>query len=208
MESFDAQQELSFIKKVMADSRRVTVENGLDYIVWGLIVASGMFGTYALDRLHASEWAVGGWIVLALWIAVMGGGWVFSLIRYLRHRRGARVHTLAGRMLGSIWLACGVAIMLLVFVLGPLGKADPSPAIATVLGIGFLLSGILMDFAPLRWASLCWWAGAVALALIRPVAVEMLVFGAMMVAFQVVPGIILHQAWREGSRGEPRAERP
>ncbi|HTY09062.1 MAG TPA: hypothetical protein VMF29_07855 [Candidatus Edwardsbacteria bacterium] len=207
MEQFDARQELSFIKKVMADSRRVTVENGLDYIVWGLIVALGMFGTFALDRLHAAEWAAGGWIVLALWIAVMGGGWVFSLVRYLRHRRHARVHTLAGKMLGSIWLACGIAIMLLVFVLGPLGKADPSPAIATVLGIGFLLSGILMDFAPLRWASLCWWAGAVALALIRPVAVEMLVFGAMMVAFQVVPGIILHQAWREGAAG-PQAERP
>jgi hypothetical protein len=201
MEQFDAQQELAFIKKVMADSRRSAVDNGLDYIVWGVIVALGMFGTYALDRLHATEWAVGGWIFLALWIAVMGGGWVFSLIRYLRHRRRARVHTLAGRMLGSIWLACGIAIMLLIFVLGPLGKADPSPAIAVVLGIGFMLSGILMDFAPLRWASVCWWAGAVALALIRPVPIEMLVFGAMMVAFQVVPGIILYRRWRNEAQG-------
>ena len=201
MEQIDAKQELAFIRKVMADSRRTVVDNGMDYIVWGVIVALGMFGTYALDRLHATEWAVGGWIFLALWIAVMGGGWVFSLIRYLRHRRRARVHTLAGRMLGSIWLACGIAIMLLIFVLGPLGKADPSPAIAVVLGIGFMLSGILMDFAPLRWASVCWWAGAVALALIRPVPIKMLVFGAMMVAFQVVPGIILYRRWRNEAQG-------
>jgi hypothetical protein len=200
MEQFDAQQELSFIKQVMADSRRVTVENGLDYIVWGAIVALGMFATYALTVLRAESWAGGNWIYLALWIAVMGAGWVFSLIRYLRGCRRSRVTTLAGRMLGTIWLACGVAIMMLIFVLGPLGKADPSPAIAVVLGIGFFLSGVLMDFAPLRWASLCWWAGAVVLALIHSLALEMLVFGGMMIAFQVVPGIVLHQAWREKAR--------
>jgi len=200
MEQNDAQQELAFIRKVMADSRRVTVENGLDYIVWGAIVALGMFSTYALDRLHTTDRVGGGWIYLALWIAVMGGGWVFSLIRYLRGCRSSRVTTLAGRMLGTIWLACGIAIMLLIFVLGPLGKADPSPAIAVVLGIGFFLSGVLMDFAALRWASICWWAGAVVLALIHSLPLEMLVFGGMMIAFQVVPGIILHRAWREKAR--------
>ena len=200
MEQFDAQQELAFIKKVMADSRRTAMDNGLDYIVWGAIVAIGLFGTYALDKLHANEWPSGGWINLSLWIAVMGGGWAYSLIRHLRRHHRARVHTLAGRMLGSIWLASGIAIMLLIFVLGPLGKADPCPAIAVVLGIGFLLSGILMDFAPLRWASICWWAGAVVLAVIHSVPLEMLVFGGMMVAFQIVPGIFVDQAWRESAR--------
>jgi hypothetical protein len=206
MEQFDAQQELTFIRKVIQDSRLTLVDNGVEYIYWGVLVACGMFGTYVLDRLQAAEWAIGGWINLTLWIAVMGGGWACSLIRHLRRRRLARVHTLAGRMLGTIWLACGIAIMMLIFVLGPLGKADPSPAIAVVLGIGFFLSGVLMDFAPLRWASLCWWAGAVVLALIRSLPAEMLVFGGMMIAFQVVPGIILHQAWRETARGsnEPR----
>ena len=193
MEQVDAGQELAFIKKVMADSRRSIEDNGLDYIVWGIIVALGMFATCALSALRAEVWA-GPWVYLALWIAVMAGGWVFSLIRYMRYCRRARATTLAGRMLGAIWLACGIAIMMLIFVLSPLGKADPSPAIAVVLGIGFFLSGLLLDFAPLRWASACWWAGAVGLALGKPQALEMLVFGVMMVLFQVVPGIVLNRA--------------
>jgi hypothetical protein len=201
MEQIDAKQELAFIRKVMADSRRTVVDNGLDYIVWGVIVAVGMFATCALDVLHAADWAGGNWIVLALWIAVMGGGWTFSLVRYLRGCRRERATTLAGRMLGTIWLACGIAIMLFIFVLGPLGKADPSPSIAAVLGIGFLLSGVLIDFAPLRWAGVCWWASAVVLVSIRSVRTEMLVFGAMMVLFQVVPGIIVYRVLRSAADG-------
>ncbi|MRR09136.1 hypothetical protein EG831_03420, partial [bacterium] len=78
MEQIDAQQELAFIRKVIEDSRTTMIDNGYEYIVWGAIVALGMFATYALDRLHASAWAAGGWIYLALWIAVMGAGWTFS----------------------------------------------------------------------------------------------------------------------------------
>jgi hypothetical protein len=201
MEQLDAKQELAFIRKVIQDSRSTMVDNGVEYIFWGVLVACGMFGTFALDKLNATDRAGGAWIYLTLWIGIMGGGWTYSLIRYLRLHRQARVHTLAGRMLGTIWLACGITIMLLIFALGPLGKADPCPAIAAVLGIGFLLSGVLMDFAPLRWASVCWWAGAIVLALIRPIPTEMLVFGGMMIAFQVVPGIVLHRAWQENARG-------
>ena len=198
MEQFDAQQELAFIKKVMADSRRVTAENGLDYIVWGVIVALGLFGTYALDRLHATEWAIGGWIFLALWIAVMGGGWAFSLIRYLRYQRRAHVHTLAGRMLGSIWLACGIAIMMFIFIGGPTKLNDPSPVIATVLGMGFFLSGILLGSLPLKVASICWWLGAVVMFFNRTYPhIQLLIFGSMMVLFQIVPGVILYRKWNQ-----------
>jgi hypothetical protein len=192
MEQIDARQELVFIKKVIQDSRTAVVDNGIEYIVWGALVALGMFGTVALVRLGAA----GGRVTLALWAGIMGVGWAFSLIRHHRHRRRAPAETLAGRLLGAIWLGCGVAIMLFLFVHGPVRHADPCPPIAAVLGIGFFLSGMLMDFMPLRWSGICWWLGSAALLFLRPMTAELLFFGLMMIVFQVVPGVILYRKWK------------
>jgi hypothetical protein len=135
----------------------------------------------------------------------MGSGWVFSLVRHLRERSVERVRTMAGSILNALWLACGIVIMILIFIGGPLMKAGPSPVIAAVLGIGFLVSGVLLDFVYFKVSAVCWWLGSVAMfCLDSPWARSMdlyilsdiLLFGAMMVLFQVVPGIILYRRWR------------
>ena len=201
MDQIDAQQELAFIRKVILDSRRVAVDNGLDYIVWGLLVSLGMFATILLERLN-----VRGTAYLVLWIAVMGGGWVFSLVRHMRERSVERVRTMAGTILNTLWLGCGIVIMMLIFVGGPLMKADPSPAIAAVLGIGFLVSGVLLDFVYFKVSAVCWWLGSAAMfCLNSPWAKAMnlyalsdiMLFGIMMILFQVVPGVILYRRWRK-----------
>jgi hypothetical protein len=198
MEQIDAQQEIAFIKKVIQDSRMAVVDNGIEYIVWGLLVALGMFGSVALTHFrmisHDGSWV--GWV---LWIAVMGAGWTFSLIRHLRLWRHDPTETLANRILRAIWLCCGIAIMILIFVHGATVARDPGPAIALVLGIGFIMSGMLMDFAPLRWAGVCWWVGSVALLFIHSDQLELLVFGGMTIMLQVLPGVLLYRRWKHSS---------
>ena len=44
--SQDPSQELAFIRKIMAESRRALAEDGKPYIAWGIIVALGMTDTY------------------------------------------------------------------------------------------------------------------------------------------------------------------
>lgn len=107
MEQIDAKQELAFIRKVIQDSRRMAVDNGLDYIVWGILVALGMFLSVAIIWFKL-EHKLGSWTMLALWILVMGGGWVFSLVRHLRGSATERVRTMSGTILSMLWLACGL----------------------------------------------------------------------------------------------------
>ncbi len=205
MDRIDAQQELAFIRKVIQDSRRVAVDNGVDYIVWGVLVSLGMFATIGLELLRVT-----GAAYLLLWIAVMGGGWVFSLVRHLRERSTERVRTMAGAILNALWLACGIVIMILIFIGGPMLRQSPSPAIAAVLGIGFLVSGVLLDFVYFKVSAACWWAGSAAMFYLespwaRPVHprfhADMLLFAVMMILFQVVPGIILYRRWRNEVAG-------
>lgn len=203
MDSINAHQELAFIKKVIQDSRRVAVDNGIDYIVWGALVSLGLFATFFLGKIQAP-----GNVFLVLWLLVMGGGWVFSLIRHLWTRSAERARTLAGSILGALWLACGIVIMLFIFIGGPLLRANPSPAIAAVLGIGFLVSGVLLDFVYFNLSAACWWLGSVVMFYLnspwaRPqkldIHVDILFFAVMMILFQVMPGVILYRRWRRDS---------
>jgi hypothetical protein len=205
MEQIDAKQELAFIRKVIQDSRRAAVDNGIDYIVWGVLVSLGMFATILLERL-----GVRGTAYLILWVAVMGGGWVFSLVRHLRERSAERVRTMAGTILNTLWLACGIVIMVLIFIGGPLTKMGPSPAIAAVLGIGFLVSGVLLDFVYFKVSAVCWWLGSAAMFYLDSPGAkamglyalsDLLLFAVMMILFQVVPGIILYRRWRNEVAG-------
>lgn len=202
MDPKTAQEELAFIRKVIADSRRVAVDNGLDYVVWGTLVALGMFVTMGLGMLGFK-----GLVYLLLWIGIMGGGWVYSLGRHLFDRKTARVRTMAGSILSALWLSCGIVIMILIFVAGPLTRQSPSPSIAAVLGIGFLVSGVLLDFGYFKVSAVFWWIGSAAMfffespagrALYPAIHVDMLLFAIMMILFQVVPGIILYRRWKNG----------
>ena len=38
MESKQAEAELTVIKKIMEDSRRINIDNGIHYIFWGILV--------------------------------------------------------------------------------------------------------------------------------------------------------------------------
>lgn len=192
MNNIDAQQELAFIKKMMIDSRNVTGENGLDYIVWGLLVAAGLFINYTVLTLQANPL-----ISLIAWIAIAVNGWIFSIMNHTRCHHQAKVKTFAGKILGNLWLACGVALMIFVFVGGITHRVDPSPAVATVLGIGYFLSGIIGDSKWIKALGLVWWIGGITMFLWFGPLVHMLVMACMMVVFQVVPGIILYRKWKQ-----------
>src|SRR5947208_1137413 len=46
METLQAQEELAFIRKIIAESRATFVEDGKPYIIWGILVALAMGMTY------------------------------------------------------------------------------------------------------------------------------------------------------------------
>lgn len=200
MDKRSAHEELVFIKKIIADSRHAVADNGIDYIVWGLLVSLGMFISFVF-YITKMENILGGWIYLILWLAVMGSGWAFSLIRHIGDRRERQVSTFAGKILKTLWLGCGAAIMIFIFIGGPAHRVDPSPAIAAVLGIGFFVSGTLLDFPLMRWSGVLWWVAAAGMFNIwwnfpSLVFYEPLVFGLLMIFLQVIPGIILYRRWK------------
>src|SRR5580692_12679480 len=91
------EDELQYIRKIIADSRAAFVEDGKPYIMWGLIVAIGMSFTY-FSALTGRDIGVGwAWLVLILF------GWG-SIIYYMfqKRKQAKRVQSFVDRIQGAI----------------------------------------------------------------------------------------------------------
>ncbi|HMS33242.1 MAG TPA: hypothetical protein PKC91_04075, partial [Ignavibacteria bacterium] len=69
METKQAELELSLIKKMMDDSRKISLDNGWHFIYWGSLVTTALLLNYLLIIFHGKQEYIG-W----MWFIMMIGG--------------------------------------------------------------------------------------------------------------------------------------
>ena len=190
METKNAELELSLIKKMMEDSRRLNIDNGIHYIFWGILVTIALLINYAMVLLKVP----GNYIGLAWFILMLSGALIDGIIGR-RQSKSSKVTTFTSRIMGSLWFASGIAMFMYGF-LGVISKAyNPlliCPIISTSLGISYFTSGAIQQIKWLQNISFGWWAGA-AFMFIFPSVHTLLIFAVMMICLQVIPGLILNK---------------
>lgn len=189
-----AELELSFIKKVIEDSRRVTIDNGMGFIIWGIIGLIGIILTYVNYYLQL------GISSLYIWLGIFGVGLVHLFYSLYRERKQEKVKTFAGIMLGSVWLSCIMATVFMmcipIFVNDFPGKVTLS-SIIFVIGAGYFMSSSILNNKLIRYNSFIWWlTGFLNLILIFPHS-QMLYLGVLLLFFQVIPGLMLYKKWKK-----------
>ncbi|HMS65564.1 MAG TPA: hypothetical protein PKD83_09965 [Ignavibacteria bacterium] len=190
MEYKKAEIELTVIKKIMEDSRRINIDNGIHYIFWGVLVTIALLINYIMLLTNTNANYIG-----MIWFILMISGAIIDMLIGRKQSRTAKVHTYAGSILGSLWLASGIAMFMFGF-LGTMTKAyNPifiSPIISVSLGISYFTSGAIQQINWLRNISFGWWIGA-AIMFIFPSIHTLLIFAIMMICLQVIPGIMLNK---------------
>jgi hypothetical protein len=192
--------ELQYIRKIIADSRASFVEDGMPYIWWGLIVATGMSVNYISVLTQRDLYA--GYI----WIGLVLFGWG-TIIKYMveKKKQGIKAHSFIDRIQGAIWGTCGGTLGLAVILIVCIQHSGDTPSIhplyacfvsSLILGIAYFLSGIANDLNWLRNVGFAWWVAAVAMYLWPSVHV-LGIYAGMLIVFQVVPGIILQKRYRK-----------
>jgi hypothetical protein len=193
MEKQQAELEISMIKKIMEDSRKIVVYDGVGFIIWGVLVTAALLGTYFV--ILFKQYSYIPWI----WVFFMGGGWIYSIWHYRRKESKNKVKTLAGKIMGGLWISAGITMSIIGFV-SPLGHSvSPyaiSPLISVILGITYSVSGIVHQQVWLRNLAVGWWAGAVIMFL-YPGPQTLLIFACMMVVLQTIPGIIIYSTFKK-----------
>jgi hypothetical protein len=193
MEKQQAELEINMIKKIMEDSRKIVVEDGIGYIVWGVLVLAGMICSYFAVLTKQYNYTI--WI----WVILISGGWAYTLITHFYKDTKKKASTFAGKILGGLWLSTGISMTLIGFA-GPwshsIGGYTVFPLMSIILGIAFFVSGIVYGQGWIRNLAAGWWAGAVVM-FFWPGMHLFLIFAAMMTIFQVTPGIILYLKFKK-----------
>lgn len=194
METNQAISELSVIRKIMEDSRKLNVDNGIHYIFWGVLVTLALLINYFMLLTKTAVSYIG-----FVWLVLMLLGVIIDVIIGKRQYQKSKVDTFAGKLLASLWLASGISMFVFGFI-GTITKAyNPvfiCPIISTSLGISYFTSGAIQRINWLRNISMGWWIGGIFL-FIFPSIHTLLIFALMLIFFQIIPGIILNKKSRQ-----------
>ena len=189
MTELNAHQELAFIKKVMEDSRRIICDDGKSFVFWGILISFGMLVTYIKI---VGNWSINlGWF----WPALIAIGWIGTVAVELITKKKRSPRTFAAKILGSVWFGCGIAMTILGFV-GTMTNAYDgvfiSPILSVVLGIGYLITGVIHGKKWVSLISIGWWFGALLMFYLQNLETLLIMTG-MMIFLQTIPGIILYK---------------
>ena len=188
-----ALEELVFIKKIIQDSRRKVIENGMGFIIWGILVLLGLLSTYYMIVNKIPQNVPWNWIIL------IGVGWLYTFFEVRKVKKKKLPSSFAEKIISALWFSSGISMTLFGFIAplsGAVNGVFISPMISVVLGIAYFVSGFLYDY---KWISLLafgWWAGAIIM-FFYPGMQVFLIMSLMLILLQIVPGIILYIKFRK-----------
>lgn len=194
MDTKQAELELSEIKRIMEDSRRIMVDDGTGFILWGSLVAVGLISSY-LSVLGYLEWKV----TSIAWFALIGLGWLITIIQLRREKKSRKSVSFAEKVAGAIWGSAGITMTIIGFVgsyTGLVKGMGISPLMACVLAAAFFVSGVIYNDKTFRYLSFGWWAGALVMFFWYSPH-TLLLFALMIIFMQVLPGYLMYNKWKK-----------
>lgn len=193
METKQVEQELSEIKRIMEDSRRILVDDGTGFILWGSLVSLGLISTY-LSILGYLSWS----FTSIAWIVLIGTGWVITVFQIRKEKKQQKAVTFADKVAGAIWGSAGITMTIIGFIgsySGLIKGMGISPLMACVMAAAFFVSGVIYNEKKFRYLGIGWWAGALVMFFWHSPH-TVLLFALMMLFMQVLPGFIMFRKWK------------
>jgi len=189
-----AVEELTFIKNIISESRKSFALSGKPYIFWGILIVVGLLLEFLRD---VNNWNFSK--MYFVWIGLISIGWGYAYFESRKHKSKVKSISFGGKILGGVWLACGISMTIFGFIgtiSGAIKGLYISPVLSLVLAIAYFVTGTVYDFKWLRNLSIGWWGGAIFM-FFFPGQQTNLIMAFMMIAFQIVPGIVLLKKVKE-----------
>jgi hypothetical protein len=187
-------EEIAFIRNAIEQGRGCAGQHSLDLLIWGIALAVGYLGTYAV---------AGGWRRFDpnwVWAICIGLAWLYSLRGLFRQRSFGSLQLESRppvvQALQMLWVACGIFLSIFSIAVtlgGDMRMGWFSAVAAGTFGIAFFVSSYLCGLAWLRMVAVAWWGAALVLYVLRTRLEVLPVSAAFMLVLLALPGFLL---WR------------
>lgn len=192
-EKFSPKDSLQLIDQMINQAKNRFSENGFLYLLWGWLILFCSIGHFVLLQLKIVEHPEIIWA--SCWLAV-----IFQVVYLVRTKKRETVKTYSENIINFIWVSFGICMFILSFILGRVKGWDQIYSLFLMLyGTPTFLSGIVMEFKPLKIGGIVCWC----LAIISSYLTEeygLLLLAAAMIAAWIVPGYLLRKKYNQQNK--------
>lgn len=184
-------ESLALIESMINKAKNQFSENGHLYLLWGWVVFICSLGQYLGMRVLKIQESYYVWMLT--WVAV-----IYMIIYLVKNKKQRRVVTYTDELLGAIWIAFSIVMILSGFIIGQTMGARfyelLNPIYLTIYAMPTFISGVVLKFKPLKTGAVVCWVLAV-LSTFIPVTEHLLLIAIAMVAAWIIPGYLLKQRY-------------
>lgn len=182
------EESLSLISEVLKEAKARQQENGLIYLYWGIVIVLASSAHFYLNATGQYQY-----IFYAYLIYPVAGALMYVLFgKYFKARK--RGENAIGRILTRVWLFVGGNLMVLGFGFAFILAEHLIPVILLMQGLAIFVSGVAVNNRPLIIGGIVANSAGIG-ALFVPPAYQPLVMAIATVFSQIIPGILLYQAY-------------
>lgn len=205
-------ESLELITRMINKAKDACHDTGITAIMWGLVIVICSLVRYAELQFN---FRLPFDIYMLTYVAVIP-----QIYFSIREKKRRKVRTYDDRFQDGLWLAFGISIALLIFIVGRLYREwDPvNDQFETLTGTaGFKLyeyiaafflmlyaiptfvTGMTMKFKPMFWGGILCWVCCIA-SLFLPVKTDMLLIALSAAGAWLIPGIIMERDYQQAKK--------
>ncbi|MEO6254636.1 MAG: hypothetical protein ABIO79_15095 [Ferruginibacter sp.] len=192
-ENFSPKDSLLLIDSMINQAKNRFSENGFLYLLWGWLILICSIAHFVLLKLQLFKHPEIIWA--SCWLAV-----IFQVIYLVKTKKKEVVKTYSEEIVNYVWISFGISMFILSFILGKSHGWEYLYSLFLMLyGIPTFLSGIVMQFKPLKIGGMACWVLALVSTFILPV-YGLLLLGVAMIAAWIIPGYLLRKKYNQQNK--------
>ena len=183
------QQSLALIEGMINKAKNNFSDNSILYLLWGWTVFFCAIGHFLLQYFKVIPHPEMIW--MATWAII-----VYQIVYLSKQKKKKRVKTYSEEIISYIWICFSVFMLLTIFILSKTNSwLAMYPIFLVMYGVPTFLSGVVMQFRPLRIGGICCWILSVVATFVAFQYVLLLLALAVVAAW-IIPGYLLKAKYK------------
>lgn len=189
-ESLSSKQSLDIITEMITISRKKIIDNGMHFILWGVLIALCSFiQFFMLLFQYMPQESNLVWLILPI------VGTPMSFIIGKKQNEETQVKSILTEIYKKIWLGFGISLFLIIFI-SIQYHHSPTAFILILMGFAMFLSYLILNFRPMLYGAVVFFVSSVLYIFIKESAFQALFYGISVVLGYLIPGVLLYNKFK------------